>query len=778
MDKYELSIKIEQIRKLIKRKDYNTAARIADTVDWNKIKSNAELMLAADAYEASGKLEKAREVLLYAYERTNIGRQIVFRLCKIATKLGDIEEAEDFYGEYVKLASNDSSKYILQYEIARARGNSLDVQIAILSKYLDEEMDDRWAYELAKLYHKAGNGSECAKMCDTILLWFSDGKYVERAIELKSLYAPLTSEQKSRMLRENIIPVIDRTDENLADSIITKETEQNIDVNDITVKDFSQHNRFDTMNIQKELAKSMSDIFENADESVEDTNDKTAKEDAYNEDEQADSVKENQEELEKTKEIVLERTKVFKPITKDMLREADIKDEIEADEADEQKADEQKADEQETDGQEADENHIEGQMTIDEVLEMFNLNVDGEDEPAEKYNEAESLELEEISEEQDEIDSALDQMFDELADNGKEEPTENEETDAAETAEAEEAVVEEEITEEGISEEGTSEEEIAEDEISEEDTSEEEITEDEISEEDIEETEAAQENKQEEAVDEAEEELELTQERGEESETVIGEEKNNDFVKRHLSDTAKQELKKFISRFAGVKGIDKQILKAMNSVLKASATESCFVFIIGDVKSGKTTLAIDIIKVLNKVMENRGRKIAKIPGSSLSGKNMGRLMERIAESDIVVEKVSSMGEESFTELVKEVRKSKEAKIVLFEDEAITSEKFVRDMCQKLNLGDNIIMLRQSRVNEWAKIAQDYVAEQGYDIDEMGILALHERIDKLYALTLVIQKTHVEQVIDMAIKKHNKKKLLNLFRGSKSNVLTERDFIED
>ena len=250
------------------------------------------------------------------------------------------------------------------------------------------------------------------------------------------------------------------------------------------------------------------------------------------------------------------------------------------------------------------------------------------------------------------------------------------------------------------------------------------------------------------------------------------------YIKRNLSADAKQELKDFISRFAGVKGIDKQILKAMHSVLKTSADESNFIFIIGDVKSGKTTLAIDMIKVLNKIMENRGRKIAKVPGSSLTGKSMDKFMEKVVESDIVVEKVSSMGEESLTQLVKAVKECGESKIVIFEDEVITSEKFVRGICEQMNVGDNIIVLKQSRVREWAEIAKDYIKEEGYEIDEMGILAMHESIDKLHALTIVIQRNHVEQVIDRAIARHNKKKLSNLFRGSNNNILTEKDFIDE
>ncbi len=782
MDKYELNIKLEQMRKLIKRKEYNTASKIADTIEWNRIKSNQDLMMAADVYEASGKLVNAREVLLYAYERTNLGRQIVYRLCRVATKLGDIDEAEEFYGEYVRMASGDNSRYILQYEISRARGSNLDTQIAILSKYLDEEMDDRWAYELAKLYHKSGNGQECAKMCDTIILWFSDGKYVEKALELKSLYAPLTKEQQSRVFKESIIPVIDRTDE-VEDAKMVLNEMQGIQVEDIHVTDYSNKVSYDTVNIQKELAASMKDIF--GDELAADEADKVEDE-AVEVTEETDENAETPEDLEKTKEISFGTTKVFVPISKQQLGEVDdmeeisINEEIEAKPEPTGEMEEVVAEEVEDLEEAVDEDHIEGQLTIDEVLSMFNLDVG--DEVGEVIPEV-NIELPEVAVEIPEIEDAVDEELveeteelekaeelDELEelDQLEETPEELEEISAIEPLEDLEQIIAE-VAEEAVEEPEESIEESIEEpeELEELEKLEENIEEDggEMGVEDNEEISEEIENSEEMVTEEAEE--------------VNGEvAEDSTFVKRNLSPDAKQELKDFISRFTGVKGIDKQILKAMHSVLKTSEDESNFIFIIGDVKSGKTTLAIDIIKVLNKIMENRGRKIAKVPGSSLTGKNMMRFMEKVVESDIVIEKVSSMGEESLKEFVNSVKKSGESKIVIFEDEVITSEKFVRGICEDLNVGDNIIVLKQSRVREWAEIAKEYIKEEGYEIDEMGVLAMHERIDKLHALTLVIQKSHVEQVIDRAIAKHNKKKLSNLFRGSKNNVLTEKDFIEE
>ncbi len=847
MDKYELNIKLEQMRKLIRRKEYNTASKIADTIEWNRIKNNQDLMLAADAYEASGKLVNAREVLLYAYERTNLGRQIVYRLCRVATKLGDVEEAEEFYSEFVRMAAGDNSKYILQYEIARARGNNLDTQIAILSKYLDEEMDDRWAYELAKLYHKAGKGQDCTKMCDTIILWFSDGKYVDRALELKSLYAPLTKEQQSRVFKESIIPVIDRTDE-VEDAKMILDEMQGINPEEIKVDDYSKKVSYDTVNIQKALAESMRDVFEDENENQEASFVENADGEGLEGKITSDRVDMSEvdalmEELEKTKEVNFGATKVFVPISKQMLGEQEseteeyITSESETEEAEDTDTKEAEAENAVTEDaktkeveaedtvteesivtEEYDENHIEGQVTIEEMIEMYNLMGEGDepiegDKQPEKAETADESELSEVEEDMEVEQGGVPENIEveesvETTEIEEEEPVEEamveEDEESAEESmieedeeSAEEAMIEEneESAEEVTIEEQEAfvvedkETELA-DEISnmlEEDRLEEPSEENDLEIESETELEDFEEDGDEVGVNDKESEeldelreLEKIDESEEDDEEIKAVEESNEpaFIKRSLSPDAKQELKDFISRFTGVKGIDKQILKAMHSVLKTSAIESNFIFIIGDVKSGKTTLAIDIIKVLNKIMENRGRKIAKVPGSSLSGKNMDKFMEKVVESDIVVEKVSSMGEDSLEELVKAVKTSGESKIVIFEDEVITSEKFVRGICEKLNVGDNIIVLKQSRIREWAEIAKEYIREEGYEIDEMGILAMHERIDKLHALTIVIQKNHVEQLIDRAIARHNKRKLSNFFRGNKSKVLTEKDFIED
>ena len=171
MDKYEFNIKTEQIKKLIRKKEYQAAAKIADTMDFTKVKNNALLITVADVYEVIGEYDSARDILEIAYERTQLGRQIAFRLTRISVKRKDLEEAMDYYEDFVAVAPKDASRYILQYEISKLKGEPIENQIAILEKYVEDDMDDKWTFELAKLNHKAGNSDKCVELCDTIILY-------------------------------------------------------------------------------------------------------------------------------------------------------------------------------------------------------------------------------------------------------------------------------------------------------------------------------------------------------------------------------------------------------------------------------------------------------------------------------------------------------------------------------------------------------------------------------------------------------------------------------
>ena len=198
MDKYEYNVKSDQIKKLYAKKDYENAAEIADSIDWSRVKNNSMLALVADAYEGTKQYDKARNVLEIAYERSPLGRQLAYRLTILSIRMRDFVAADQYYQEFAEMAPRDVAQYILKYRIARAKGEAIETLISILEAYVDVEMDERWQYELAKLYHEAGEDEKCVEMCDKIILWFSEGKYVTKALELKMRHQPLTEEQQAK----------------------------------------------------------------------------------------------------------------------------------------------------------------------------------------------------------------------------------------------------------------------------------------------------------------------------------------------------------------------------------------------------------------------------------------------------------------------------------------------------------------------------------------------------------------------------------------------------
>lgn len=197
MDKYEYNVKSDQIRKLYSHKEYEAAAKIADEIDWRKVKDNSMISRVADVYENNKEYSKAKEILLIAYERSPLGRQLAYRLTILSLRTRDFVEADEFYQDFVEMSPMDVAQYILKYRIAKAKGEDIDILINILEAYVEVEKDERWQYELAKLYHDAGYEDKCVSMCDDIIVWFNGGKYVEKAMKLKQLHKKTTVKQQN-----------------------------------------------------------------------------------------------------------------------------------------------------------------------------------------------------------------------------------------------------------------------------------------------------------------------------------------------------------------------------------------------------------------------------------------------------------------------------------------------------------------------------------------------------------------------------------------------------
>lgn len=274
MDKYEYKLKMDEIKSLASEKRYEEAAVIVDSINWRKVRNVNSLVKAGEIYAQVGRYEEAKEILLMAYDRSPIGRMIIYRLAEVAIKQKNFEEAQEYYDEFVEIAPHDNLKYVLRYEINRAKDAGIDVLIGILEELKDQEYTERWAFELAFLYHKAGRSEQCIDACDELILWFGDGPYVEKALELKMLYQPLNKAQedkyrKFKQHRDGIVEV--RPTDTLESGEIIRETVQ---IPQVT----TNASKFNTVNLQQELAKSMQQIMEATEkETVSDTMDNIKK---------------------------------------------------------------------------------------------------------------------------------------------------------------------------------------------------------------------------------------------------------------------------------------------------------------------------------------------------------------------------------------------------------------------------------------------------------------------------------------------------------------------
>lgn len=847
MDRYELNVKMEQIKKLARQKEYAAASKIADTIDFYRIKENKSLQLLADVYEASGKYIQAKEILIEAYSRTAFGRQLAYRLVRLCIKSKNISEAEDFYDDFINAAPKDNSKYILQYELATAKGKSLEERIQILETYLSDDMDEKWAFELAKLYHKSGQKDKCVRQCDDIILWFNDGKYVDKAMELKMLYKPLTKSQQEKYEKR-----------------WRAKAPSNVNVEEIKVKEYDAANKYNTVNIQNALKESMDAIMNESGMNTE------ASKDEYS--------GSKSEDLEKTKVVFTKETE--NSLLSHTVKDVTVPDkyntvplnpmlDINSDGQIEMSIEEEPVDDQ-----------IEGQLTIGELLDNYEnreaklkeqtenqiaaqetkklydtveigsqieqtiMETEFYDDDIEENNISEDL-LAEISAADDSMEDGGEYSegygFQEEPEEKAEDfgetkdisnihmslsgapgefdtsyysrPKEDTEASQSEISSPSEYMTEDELKEEAEYDfykrpETESYEEFETEPYDEPETTlyaepetmpEEKIFEEESDEESIfneepeaeteytfsEESEYMTENEDEEepeesdyepeASDEADQTDEIDEADEEKSAEKFVSEKIEQSSGRDNSNEVKELIKDFVAKYSGVQGLDRQLLVVLQQVLIDNNTN--FV-VTGEVKSGKTALSIDLVKIINKIQQTRGRKIAKINGEVLNEGNVPEYFEKLAGMDIIIEKAGSLKTNVASKIIDEAEKEGGARIIVLEDEKSNIDAFLKENSRVDKLFTSRVVVKQNKLQDWALVAQKYANSQGYEIDEMGILALHARINELYAFSLLIGKKQVEEIVDNAIKRSKNRKIgriLKLFGREREKKLKEEDF---
>ena len=198
MDKYEYRVRAEEINALIEQRQYADAVKIADTIDWRRVKSVTMLCKVSELYKMNRRYEDSKDILLLAYERQPGSRKIVYSLCELSIKLEELVQAIEYYKEFVQIAPRDTGRFILQYRLYEAQDVSLEERIAVLEEYKKRDYREKWAYELAYLYHRIGLATRCVEECDELILWFGEGKYVIKAMELKMLHVPLSATQQEK----------------------------------------------------------------------------------------------------------------------------------------------------------------------------------------------------------------------------------------------------------------------------------------------------------------------------------------------------------------------------------------------------------------------------------------------------------------------------------------------------------------------------------------------------------------------------------------------------
>ena len=851
MDKYEYNLKLDQIKALSAEEGYMSAAEIADSINWNKIKNVNTLVKIGEIYEKAERYQDARDILLMAYDRSPIGRMIIYRLAEVAIKMGDYDAATEYYDEFVEIAPHDDMKYVLRYAIKKGQGASFDELITILEEYKDEEYTEEWAYELAYLYHKAGKADKCIDACDELILWFGDGPYVERALELKMLYQPLTKaqEEKYRRFKAEKEKPAKIKDEAEVTEIGAMEMVKGGEIvhDDVTIPQITvNQEKFNTVNLQQEIAKGMQQIIEaKGKNEVADTMDTIKKivedipylklekeQEEYVQqpeetehiatDEEIDgSLKLNFKELlgedaDGQMSIVMsEKTQLEHQITGQMSIQDVLEEwektrhaaEIALKEAEQQKLESAKARALQEAGDIMERLNdvipkLDAGVTPKELLEEEYLKVPVDiieqkaavKEPEEwQKPDMQELYAEETVDEVQEPQEAPEEAIDEVQES--QEAPEDTIDEVQESQEAPEEAIEEVQESREVPEEAADEakepvgepEDIIMAEESEKDeilmqptTMMPEITDDMLNvDDDTSDDEASQEK---ENVSEKRDFDHVTsfieQEIAKMTAKNPGLEKKLDMAKtrkmpdislpedldseeddsklketKHIKELTSEQ-KAIFSYFIPVKGMEDQICKAYNAVLdhfnrKENASTGNLI-IQGEQGCGKTMLATSFIKVLQKDGEQLTGKMGKIDAAALNKKDVQQVVRKITGGCLIIERagdidrsiaaqLSFLMEHDITGTLYILEDtSKGIKKALSMDEGFAS-KFTEKISVPIFTNDELVLF-----------AKSYSAELGYKIDEMAILALHNRISNIERIDQATTLTEVKDIIDEAI----------------------------
>ena len=806
MDKYEYREKTEQIMKYVQTKSYDKAKEIAETIDWKRVKNASMLCTVSEIYEYTGEYQKSREILFIAYDRSPGSRKIVYRLGTLALRLGETEEALDCYEEFVSMAPKDPNQYILKYKILKAQNAPLKEQIRVLEEFKKAEYIEKWAYELAELYDKAGMTTECLEECDDLILWFSDGVFVQKAMELKIKYKPLTPQQQQKYR--------------------TPETEEKSQAGKPAAVETAQ---------EEELEKKGEILEGQASQG------QTAKE-------EPDQSQEIQPEPEKLVDV----GQVISMLQDDDKRDALIR-----------KLDMSRAltgvfllgmavggnqtIEEVTHmlGKGEGDVYETGQMRIEEILRQWEERqrknaaaIEEKKKEAEEKAAKERAKAEKVSKDtatilSEDIQRLLNEM--ESEEKGSQEEMGGTTESIARLSESmkeqpEETVSQEEPAEEEIMEETVGEtEEAGEEEVSEDDEYEEEeydedeyedeyedVSEDEFEEEydegeyddeesdfeeddfgyDDEEIEDEETEEEEPTKLETEEVLEIEEpDEDDSSGSSGGSSFDTGFIvqgRYDLSATSEiglklgltEEQKKLFSYFVPIRGMSEQLVDVLeqDKVCKKryGTSRTGNILVIGHKGSGKTVLAVDIVKAIQKQRRMKQGKVAIITGDALNKKNLISIIQKLSGGALIIEKASKMNDKTIDDLTGLMEEQTGEMLFILEDERRPMEKMLSEYPDFRRKFTSRVELPIFINDELVTFGQTYAKENGYRIDEMGILALYSRIDVLQKEDHFVTVAEVKDIMDDAIEHSQKANVKHLMKRvfGKSTDETDRIILKE
>ncbi len=807
MDKNEYRAKLEEIGQLVDRQDYKGALKIVDTIDWRRVRSARTLCMVGEIYEANKRYEDSRKLLLLAHQRAPIGRTVIYRLVELSIKMGEFDEALNYYKKFVEISPNDNSRYILKYKIYRARRSPIEEQIAILQDYKSKEYTERWAYELARLYAKAGMKDACIEECDDLILWFSEGKYVTKAMELKMRFTPLTAAQQESYNKAKGVPVraveIPKTVPVQMNEPFNQQQDKEIEeiLNSIKLGELTQEAPSEAVKPQEapmqpkqpedlpnRVAQGLRDVFQPKAAVSEDMETAATKEPSTATEEQGYVIKDLEPE-DMTKGTEFKPFHIGSAMTMEVKAEAPKSEMLSSDGA-------------ATEAFKTDTKSLEidlEALLAETANELAQAVAEGTQETVQEVNEEVVEEAEEKAAEETK-EEALTKISEEpgeeeVAEESSEEAEEdilpapaaakaamiaenlsavfeekaNEiEALAAESTEeeSEEALAEaEEITEEVLEEAAETPEEAVE-EAAEEEASEEatrEIPVEEVKEAmgEIDFSQALEQEMEKETSDEPQQEechikrvaasaVDETQKSSAFQTAVEG------LMRHHLTE---EEHRRLFTYFAPVPGMTQQINEALDTAQEsacAKTSQAGNIIVTGREGSGKTRLSEGLIKALCKERQMEGAKVAFITAEELNKKDPIAVVGKLSGGFLVVENAGELNEEIVEDMSKAMEFKTNRLTVILEDLKPGIRSLEEKYPEFIKKFDSRIVIPVFTNDELVSFAKTYAKELGYKIDDMAVLALYTLIGDNQNEENPVTIGTVRGMMDEAIKKASKK----------------------